>query len=184
MRKCLDTFNSYVAALEKLFVIQDIDAWCPAIRSKSVIRSTPKRAFCDPSVAVAALQMSPKALMTQFKTFGFIFEQLCIRDLKAYSNDIESHVGYYRDKYGLEADIVLHVSNGRYALVECKLGSTEIDDGAKHLCDLKRLVEEHNKTERQNPIRLPDLLIVLTGGKYAYRRDDGVFVIPIGCLKD
>jgi len=180
----IDTFNSYVAALEKLFVIQDIDAWCPAIRSKSVIRSTPKRAFCDPSVAVAALQMSPKALMTQFLTFGFIFEQLCIRDLKAYSNDIESHVGYYRDKYGLEADIVLHVSNGRYALIECKLGSTEIDDGAKHLCDLKRLVEEHNKTERQNPIRLPDLLIVLTGGKYAYRRDDGVFVIPIGCLKD
>ena len=180
----MDTFTSYVTALEKLFVIQDIDAWCPAIRSKAVIRSTPKRTFCDPSVAVAAMQLSPKALMTQFKTFGFLFEQLCIRDLKAYTSDIDSHIGYYRDKYGLEADVVLHINDGRYALVECKLGSAEIEDGAKHLLELQRLIKEHNKTEIQTPIREPDLLLVLTGGQYAYRRQDGVFVVPIGCLKN
>ena len=180
----MDTFTSYVSALEKLFVIQDVEAWCPSIRSKSVIRSTPKRTFCDPSVAVAALQLSPNALMTQFKTFGFLFEQLCIRDLKAYTSDIDSHIGYYRDQYGLEADVVLHINDGRYALVECKLGSAEIEDGAKHLCNLQRLIKEHNETEHQAPIREPDLLFILTGGQYAYRRKDGVFVIPIGCLKD
>ena len=180
----MDTFTSYVSALEKLFVIQDVEAWCPAIRSKSVIRSTPKRTFCDPSVAVAALQLSPNALTTQLKTFGFLFEQLCIRDLKAYTSNIDSHIGYYHDKYGLEADVVLHINDGRYALVECKLGNTEIEEGAKHLCELQRLIKEHNKTEHQAPIREPDLLFILTGGQYAYRRKDGVFVIPIGCLKD
>lgn len=176
--------TSYVAALEKLFVIQDIGAWSPAIRSKSVIRSTPKRSFCDPSVAVAAMQLTPKALLTQFKTFGFLFEQLCIRDLKAYTSDIDSHIGYYRDKYGLEADVVLHINDGRYALIECKLGSADVEVGAGHLCKLRQLIQEHNKTERQNPIREPDLLLVLTGGQYAYRRNDGVFVVPIGCLKN
>ncbi len=179
----MDTFSSYVAALERLFVIQDIDAWCPAIRSKAVIRSTPKRTFCDPSVAVAALQMSPQSLMLQFKTFGFIFEQLCIRDLRAYTSDINTHIGYYRDRYGLEADIVLHVDNGKYALIECKLGSNEIEEGAAHLIELKNLIKEHNKTEKQNPIKEPDLLIIITGGKFAYKRPDGVFIVPIGCLK-
>ncbi|MBR5983209.1 MAG: ATP-binding protein [Bacteroidales bacterium] len=179
----MDTFSSYVAALERLFVIQDIDAWCPAIRSKAVIRSTPKRTFCDPSVAVAALQMSPQSLMLQFKTFGFIFEQLCIRDLRAYTSDINTHIGYYRDRYGLEADIVLHVDNGKYALIECKLGSNEIEEGAAHLIELKDLIKEHNKTEKQNPIKEPDLLIIITGGKFAYKRPDGVFIVPIGCLK-
>lgn len=180
----MDTFSSYVKALERLFVIQDIDAWCPAVRSKDVIRSTPKRAFCDPSIAVAALQLSPDALLTQLKTFGFLFEQMCIRDLKAYTSDIDSHISYYHDRYGLEADVVLHRGDGKYALIECKLGSQEIEDGAKHLLELYRLIIEHNKTEKQNPIREPDLMIVITGGQYGYRRQDGVFVVPIGCLKD
>lgn len=180
----VNTFTSYVNALEKLFVIQDIDAWCPAVRSKDVIRSTPKRAFCDPSIAVAALQLSPNALLTQLKTFGFLFEQLCIRDLKVYTSDIDSHVSYYRDRYGLEADVVLHRGDGKYALVECKLGSNEIEEGAKHLLELKRLIVEHNKTEKQNPIREPDLMMIVTGGKYGYRRQDGIYVVPIGCLKD
>ena len=179
----IDTFNAYVAALEKLFVIQDMDAWCPAIRSKSVIRSTPKRCFCDPSIAVAALQLSPKALELQLKTFGFIFEQLCIRDLKAYTFDIDTHVSYYHDRYDLEVDVVLHLSDGRYALIECKLGSNEIEEGAKHLLQLKELIIEHNRTEKQNPIREPDLLMILTGGKFATRRADGVYVVPIGCLR-
>lgn len=180
----VNTFTSYVNALEKLFVIQDIDAWCPAVRSKDVIRSTPKRAFCDPSIAVAALQLSSDALLTQLKTFGFLFEQLCIRDLKAYTSDIDSHVSYYRDRYGLEADVVLHRGDGKYALVECKLGSNEIEEGAKHLLELKRLIVEHNKAEKQNPIREPDLMMIVTGGKYGYRRQDGVYVVPIACLKD
>lgn len=180
----MDTFTSYVKALERLFVVQDIGAWCPAVRSKDAIRCTPKRTFCDPSIAVAALQLSPEALILQLKTFGFLFEQLCIRDLKAYTNDIDTHVNYYHDRYGLEADVVLHLADGRYALIECKLGSKEIEEGAGNLLELKRLIVEHNKTEKQNPIREPDLMMILTGGLYAYRRQDGVYVVPLACLKD
>ena len=178
------TYDDYIKALEKLYVINDLDAWCPAIRSKTVIRSSPKRCFCDPSVAVAALGLTPEALQLQLKTFGFIFEQLCIRDLRAFTQNMYSaRLSYYHDRYGLEADIVLHLGDERYALIECKLGSREIDDGAKHLLELKRLIEEHNQTEKQMPIRVPDVLMVLTGGQYAYRREDGVYVVPIGCLK-
>ena len=180
----MTTFDDYIAALEKLFVIQDIDAWCPAIRSKTAIRSSPKRCFVDPSIAVAAMNVNAEALETQLKTFGFIFEQMCIRDLKAYTADFNSRISYYRDRYGLEADLVLHLEDGRYALIECKLGSREIDDGAKHLLELKRLIQEHNETEKQVPIREPDLLIVMTGGTMAYTRPDGVKVIPLACLKD
>ena len=180
----MNTFDDYIAALEKLFVIQDIDAWCPAIRSKTAIRSSPKRCFVDPSIAVAAMNINAEALETQLKTFGFIFEQMCIRDLKAYTADFNSRISYYRDRYGLEADLVLHLEDGRYALIECKLGSSEIDNGADHLLELKRLIQEHNKTEKQVPIREPDLLIVMTGGTMAYSRPDGVKVIPLACLKD
>lgn len=180
----MNTFDDYIAALEKLFVIQDIDAWCPAIRSKTAIRSSPKRCFVDPSIAVAAMNINAEALETQLKTFGFIFEQMCIRDLKAYTADFSSRLSYYRDRYGLEADLVLHLEDGRYALIECKLGSSEIDNGAEHLLELKRLIQEHNKTEKQVPICEPDLLIVMTGGTMAYTRPDGVKVIPLACLKD
>lgn len=179
-----NTFDDYISALEKLYVIQDIDAWCPAIRSKTAIRSAPKRCFTDPSIAVAAMGLNAAALETQLKTFGFIFEQMCVRDLKAYTADYNSHISYYRDRYGLEADLVLHLEDGRYALIECKLGSREIDDGAKHLLEIKRLIQEHNKTEKQVPLREPDLLIIITGGHMAYTREDGVKVIPLGCLKD
>ena len=178
------TFDDYVGALRKLFVICDVEAWCPAIRSKTAIRSGLKRAFVDPSIAVAALGLSPEALMVQLNTFGFIFEQMCIRDLKAYTMDIERHLSYYHDRYNLEADWVLHLGDGRYALIECKLGSKEIEDGAGHLVELKRLIREHNEKEEQVPIREPDLMIVLTGGKMAYTRPDGVKIIPLGCLKE
>lgn len=178
------TFESYVEALERLFVIKDIEAWCPAIRSKATIQSRPKRAFCDPSVAVASLALSPESLMTQLKTFGFIFEQMCARDLRVYSASHDSCLSYYHDRYGLEADLVLHLDDGRYALIECKLGSHEIEDGAKHLLEIKRLIQEYNKTEKQVPLREPDLLIILTGGNLAYSRPDGVKVIPLACLKD
>lgn len=180
----MDTYDDYVQALEKLFVIQDIDAWCPAIRSKTSLRSAPKRCFTDPSIAVAAMNISAEALEVQLKTFGFIFEQMCVRDLKAYTADFNSRISYYRDRYGLEADFVLHLEDGRYALIECKLGSQEIEDGAKHLLEIKRLIQEYNKAEKQVPLREPDLLIVLTGSKMAYTRTDGVKVIPLACLKD
>lgn len=178
------TFDDYVDVLKRLFVIEDIDAWCPAIRSASAIRSGKKRCFIDPSIAVAAMGASPKSFELDLKTFGFIYECMCIRDLRIYSQAMGGRVSYYHDRYGLEADIVLHLDDGRYALIECKLGSRDIDDGAKHLIELKRLIEEKNKTEKQVGLRLPDLLIILTGGTMAYRREDGVCVIPIGCLKD
>lgn len=180
----MDTFDDYVEALEKLFVIQDIDAWCPAIRSKTALRSAPKHCFTDPSIAVAAMNISAEALEIQLKTFGFIFEQMCIRDLKAYTADFNSRISYYRDRYGLEADLVLHIEDERYALIECKLGSREIEEGAQHLLEIKRLIQEHNKTEKQVPLREPNLLIILTGGNMAYTRTDGVKVIPLACLKD
>jgi hypothetical protein len=178
------TFEDYVAALERLFVIQDVAAWCPAIRSKSAIRSGLKRGFCDPSIAVALLQQTPESMCTQLKTFGFVFEQMCIRDLKAYTNDFFSYVGYYHDRFGLESDMVVHLGDGRYALAECKLGSREINEGAGHLIKLRNLIREHNASEPQAIIREPDLMMVLTGGKMAYRREDGVCVIPLACLKD
>jgi hypothetical protein len=180
----METFDDYVAALERLFVIQDIDAWCPSIRSKTAIRSSPKRCFVDPSIAIAAMGLNADALETQLKTFGFIFEQMCIRDLRAYTADIDSHISYYRDRYGLEADVVLHLSDGRYALIECKLGSREIDEGAAHLLEIVQLIRKKNESEKQVPLREPDLLIVLTGGERAYTRTDGVKVIPLSCLKD
>lgn len=180
----MPTFDSYVGAFEKLFVIEDIEAWSPAIRSKTVIRTGKKRCLVDPSIAVAALGASPKILELDLNTFGFIFECLCFRDLRVYSQALGGRLSYYHDRLGLEADAVLHLDDGRYALIECKLGSREIEEGAKHMLEIKRLVAEKNKTEKQIRLREPDLLIVLTGGEMAYTRDDGVKVIPIGCLRD
>lgn len=178
------SFYDYFDALKRLYVLEDIEAWCPNIRSRSAIRSSNKREFIDPSIAAAALNLTPDYLQTDLKTFGFIFECLCIRDLKAYSNSLGGKLSYYRDKYGLESDAVLHLDDGRYALIEFKLGSREIDEGAKHLTTLKKLIEEHNEKEPQAKLRLPDFRVIVTGGKMAYRRPDGVYVIPIGCLKD
>ena len=178
------TFNEYIQALEKLYIIEDVDAWCPAIRSKTAIRASKKRNLIDPSVAVAAMGLSPDYFNTDFKTLGFLFESLCLRDLKIYSAALDGSVSYYHDRYGLEADAVLHLNDGRYALIEFKLGSHEIDDGAKHLNQIEKLVKEYNEKEKQCPMRLPDLKLIITGTQYGYKRDDGVFVIPIGCLKD
>ena len=178
------TFDDYIQALEKLYIIEDIDAWCPAIRSKSAIRSSKKRNLIDPSIAVAAMGLSPEYFNTDFKTLGFLFESLCLRDLKIYSSCFDGYVSYYHDRYGLEADCVLHLNDGRFALIEFKLGSHEIDDGAKHLIEIENLIKKYNKTEKQCPMRLPDLKMIITGTQYGYKRDDGVFVIPIGCLKN
>ena len=178
------TFYDYFQDLEDLYIIDELPAWCPAIRSREAIRSSNKRNLVDPSIAVAALGLSPDYFNTDFKTLGFLFESLCIRDLKIYSSGMNGDVSYYHDRYGLEADAVLHLKDGRYALIEFKLGSKEIDMGAVHLCKIERLIEEYNKKEKQVPLRLPDLKLVITATEYGYKREDGVYVIPIGCLKN
>ncbi len=175
------TLNSYLTALEKLYVIEEVPAWCPNIRSATTIRSSNKREFIDPSIAVASLNLSPELLLHDLNTFGFIFETLCIRDLRVYSADFGGSISYYHDKYGLEADCVLHLDDGRYALIEFKLGGRQIEEGAKNLLKLKELLLKA-KNENKN-IKEPDLLMIITGGKIAYTRNDGVKIVPIGCLK-
>ena len=179
----LPTVDSYLAALQKLFVIRDIEAWCPSIRSATDIRASKKRGFMDPSVAVAALGVGPDYFRTDFKAFGFLFECLVMRDLRVYSQKMGGKLSYYRDRYGLEADAVLHLKDGSYALIEIKLGSEEIEEGAKHLKEVRRLIGEYNKTEKQCPLRLPDVLLVITGGAQAYTRPDGVIVCPLSALR-
>lgn len=179
-----NTFDDYVKALTKLFVIEDIDAWSPAVRSAGGIRRGKKREFTDPSIPIAMLGLSPEQLEIDLKTFGFIFECMCIRDFKAYSQALGGKISYYHDRYDLEADGVLHLSDGRYALLEFKLGSAEIEKGAEHLLEIKQLVKEYNEREKQIRLREPDLLMVITAGPIAYTRPDGVHVVPLACLKD
>ncbi|MBQ7502473.1 ATP-binding protein [bacterium] len=176
------TFYEYVKALKKLYVIQDIEAWCPAIRSKSSIQAADKKEFVDPSLAVAALGVEPDYFNLDLKTFGFIFETLCIRDLKIYSSALGGRLSYYHDRYGLEADAVLHLRNGHYALIEFKLGAAGIEEGAKHLLEIENLINASNQ-EADIKLQAPDLKIIITGTEYGYQRPDGVFVIPIGTLR-
>jgi len=176
-------FYDYLSGFEKLMIIEDVDAWCPAIRSRTSIRSSRKKNIIDPSIAAAALGVSPEYFSNDYKTLGFLFESLCIRDLKIYSSAYNGAVSYYHDRYGLEADAVLHLEDGRYALIEFKLGQSEIDEGAEHLCEIERLIKQYNETEKQCILRPPDLKLVITGTQYGYRRPDGVFVVPIGCLR-
>lgn len=171
------TYYSYVDALKRLFVLEDQRGWSPNIKSKSAIRSGNKKVFLDPSIAVAALHASPESMEKDLKTFGFVFENLCIRDLNVYTSSHGGKVSYYHDKSDLEIDCVVHLKDGRYALIECKLGSERIEDGAKNLLKINELIEKNDKLEN------PTFLAVLTGGKYAYTRPDGVKVIPVGCLK-
>ena len=179
-----DTLSSYIQAFEKLFIIQDIEAWCPSIRSATAIRSGKKRGFCDPSVAVAASGLNPEYYRTDLQAFGFIFESLCMRDLRVYSAKSDGKISYYHDRYNLEADCVLHLRDGKYALIEFKLGSNEVEEASTHLLEIKQLVKEYNEKGNAPKLREPDLLIIITGAEYAYRRQDGVYVIPIGCIRD
>lgn len=178
------TFDSYKEDLEKLNIISDIEAWNPAIRSKDAIRASLKRNLIDPSIAVSALGITPDYFINDYQIMGFLFESLVIRDLKVYSSSLGGKVSYYHDRYGLEADAVLHLDDGRFALIEIKLGQSEIDKGAQNLNKIESLIKEANLKEKQNKLRLPDLKIVITGTQYGYKREDGVYVIPIGCLKD
>lgn len=133
---------------------------------------------------MGALGASPEYFAKDFKTLGFLFESLCIRDLKVYSSSMDGNISYHHDRYGLEADGVLHLEDGRYALLEFKLGESEVPEASKHLCEIERLITEYNKKEKQCPLRLPDLKIIVTGARYGYKDDNGVFVIPLACLRN
>lgn len=175
------TYYSYINALKKLFVIDEIDAWSPNIRSSKTIKKTPKKSFTDPSIAVAALDLTPEKLLYDLETFGFIFENLCSRDLSIYSMDYEGKVLYYHDQNDLKVDCILTLNNGDYALIEFKLGSSDEEKAAKNLLRLDKLIKEKRN---EGKIKIPQakFLAIISGGKFAYTRDDGVKVIPIGCL--
>ncbi|MDO5330251.1 MAG: DUF4143 domain-containing protein [Bacillota bacterium] len=178
------TFNDYLGALRKLYIIEDVEAWTPAIRSRELMRNTPKRNLVDPSIAVASLGLSPSYFNEDLKTFGFLFESLCLRDLRIYSSSLDGKLSYYHDRYGLEADAVLHLGDGRYALIEFKLGEGQIEEGARHLNEIEALIKKANEREGRIRLRMPDLKVVITGGSIAFKREDGVYVVPITCLKD
>lgn len=171
------TLDVYMTALRRLFVVEDIKAWQPSLRSKTGIRTSDKRQFVDPSIAVAALGASPASILDDFEYFGFLFESLCARDLRVYSEPLRGTVKHYHDNSGLEADLIISLDDGRWAAVEVKLGSSEIEDGANNL---KSLANDIDTTK----FNAPSFLMVLTGGEFAYRREDGVYVVPLGCLKD
>lgn len=174
-----DTIASYINALKKIFVIEDSEAWNPNLRSKSAIRTSDTRYFTDPSIATAALGLGPSDLINDLNTFGLVFETLCIRDLRVYAEALYGKVYHFRDRNGLECDAVIHLRDGSYGLVEVKLGGDDlINDGVKTLKSLESKID----TDR---MKKPSFLMVLTAvGSYAYRREDGVYVVPIGCLKD
>ena len=174
-----DTVASYLNALRKIFVVEDMPAWNPNLRSKTAIRSSDTRYYIDPSIAAAALGIGPQDLISDLKTFGFLFETLCVRDLRVFADALNGEVYHYRDKDGLECDAVVHLRNGTYGLVEIKLGGDKlIEEGSTNL---KALSDRIDTDKMKNP----SFLMVLTGtGDYAYRRPDGVYVVPIGCLKD
>lgn len=174
------TVTSYIRALESIFVIEDSLAWNPNLRSKTAIRASNTRYFSDPSIATAALGLGPEDLINDLNTFGLILETLCIRDLRVYSEPLGGKVYHYRDKNGLECDAVIHLKNGKYGLVEIKLGGDRlIEEGATNL---KKLADKIDTGRMQSP----SFLMVLTGvGQYAYRRpQDGVLVAPIGSLRN
>lgn len=174
-----ETVASYVNALKKIFVIEDMPAWNPNLRSKTAIRSSDTRYYIDPSIAAAALGIGPQDLIADLKTFGFLFETMCVRDLRVFADALNGTVYHYRDKEGLECDAVVHLRNGSYGLVEIKLGGdTLIEEGAKTLTALTKKID----TTEMNA---PAFSMVLIGtGNYAYRRKDGIYVVPIGCLRD
>ena len=174
-----DTVADYIKALKKLFVIEDLAAWNPNIRSKAAIRTSDTRHFVDPSIGTAALGLGPQDLINDLKSFGFFFEDMVVRDLRVYAEALDGELYHYRDSNGLECDTVLHRRNGSYALLEVKLGGEQnIEEGAMSMISLAKNIDT-DKTPS------PSFMAVIVGvGQYAYQRKDGVYVIPIGCLRD
>lgn len=171
------TLAVYLNALRRIFVIEDVPAWQPSLRSKTAIRTSSKRCFVDPSIATAVLRANPDSILEDFELFGFLFESLCIRDMRIYADANDGDVFHYRDQSGLEADMIVRLRNGKWGAVEVKLGSKQIEDAAKNLIEL-------NNKINSDKMGAPSFLMVLTGGEYAYTREDGVLVVPIGCLRD
>lgn len=174
-----DTVHTYIDALKKIFVIEDMSAWNPNLRSKSAIRTSDTRYYVDPSIAVASLGVGPDDLINDLNTYGLFFETLCVRDLRVFAESLDGSVYHYRDNTGLECDAVVHLRNGKYGLIEIKLGGDSlINEGAENL---KKLAGKIDTTK----MKTPSFLMVLTGvGQYAYKREDGILVVPIGCLRN
>ena len=174
-----DTVYSYINALKKIFVVEEMEAWNPNLRSKTAIRTSNTRYFVDPSIAVAALGLGPQDLIADLNTFGLLFETMCIRDLRVFADALNGNVYHFRDKTDLECDAVIHLRNGSYGLIEIKLGGDKlIEEGAETLQKLRNKIDT-------TKMKVPAFLMVLIGiGDYAYRRKDGVYVVPIGCLKN
>ena len=172
------TVASYINALKKIFVVEDMPAWCPNLRSKTAIRTSDTRYFVDSSIAAASLGIGPKDLLADFNTYGLLFETLAVRDLRVYAEALDGYVSHYRDRNGLECDAVVHLRNGKYGLVEVKIGGdTLIEEGVKNLKNLSQKID----TDRMNE---PSFMMVLTAiGDYAFRRSDGVWIVPIAALK-
>ncbi len=171
------TLQSYINVLERLFVVENLDAWNPSIRSATQLRVSPKRHFVDPSIATAALGISGERLLQDFNTFGYLFESLCVRDLRVYAEAIGGKLYHYRDKNGLECDAVIVLRDGRWGAVEIKLGSNEFDKAAENLKTFSNIIDT-------DKLKKPSFLMILTGTKLGYIRDDGVVVVPVGCLKN
>lgn len=173
------TVQSYINALKLIFVIEDMPAWNPNLRSKAAIRTSDTRYFTDPSIAVAALGIGPNDLLSDLNTFGFIFENLCVRDLRVYAESLNGHAYHYRDSLGLECDTVIHLRNGRYGLIEIKLGGDKlINEGAANLLKLRDKIDTDKMAS-------PSFMMILTAvGNFAYQREDGIYVVPITSLKN
>ena len=171
------TLDSYMNALRRIFVVEDQPAWSPSMRSKTAIRTMSKRHFTDPSIATAVLRTSPEGLLKDFNTFGFLFESLCTRDMRIYAQANDGEIFHFRNKNGLEADMIVALNDGRWAAVEVKLGNKQIEEAAEHLKQLAQNID----TEKMGQ---PSFLMVLTGGEFAYQRKDGILVVPISCMKD
>ena len=174
-----DTVFSYINALKKIFVVDEVPAWNPNLRSKTVVRTSDTRYFIDPSIAVASLGLGPDDLINDLNTFGFIFENLCVRDLRVYAESLNGNLYHYKDSSSLECDAVIHLRNGSYGLIEIKLGGDKlIEEGASNLLKLKSKLDI-------SKMKNPSFMMVLTAtGDYAYKRNDDVYVVPIGCLKN
>lgn len=174
-----NTIYSYIKALKKIFVIEDSSAWNPNLRSRTAVRTSDTHYFSDPSIAAASLGLGPEDLLNDLRTFGLFFETLCIRDLRVYAEALGGNVYHYRDKNNLECDAVIHLRNGRYGLIEIKLGGHDlIEEGAATLTALASKIDT-------DKMPAPSFSMILTGtGDYAYKRpQDGILVVPIGCLK-
>jgi len=170
------TFLVYYNALRRIFVIETMPAWSPSLRSKTAIRTSPKHHFVDPSIATAVMRVNPTGVLQDFEYFGFLFEALCARDIRVYAQNNDGDVFHYRDKNDLEADMIVQLRDGRWGAIEVKLGNGQIEHAAENLLKLKEKIDT-------DKMREPSFLMVLTGGQFAYRRKDGVLIVPIGCLK-